>query len=209
MKIIAINGSPRKNFNTAKILESVCKGAKSAGAETEIINLYDLDKYTGCISCFGCKLGKNKGHCIIKDGLTETLEKIRTADCLILGTPNYFGEVSSGFRALYERLLFQYLTYQKENMSCNERKIPVLFIMTSNSPELDYSGLVKNYKNSLSTFIGPTKVFYVGDTKQVNDYSIYNWTMFDTKHKDKKHEKDFPKKLDEAYKLGIDLVNNK
>ena len=61
MKIIAINGSPRKNFNTAKIIASVCEGAKSKGAETEIINLYDLDKYTGCISCFGCKLGKIKG----------------------------------------------------------------------------------------------------------------------------------------------------
>ena len=80
--------------------------------------------------------------------------------------------------------------------------------MTSNGPELIYKGLVKNYKNSLSTFIGPTKVFYVGDTKQVKDYSIYNWTMFDTKHKDKKHEKDFPKKLEEAYKIGIDLVKN-
>ena len=67
MKIVAINGSPRKNFNTAKIIASVCEGAKSKGAGTEIINLYDLDKYTGCISCFGCKLGKNKGHCIRKD----------------------------------------------------------------------------------------------------------------------------------------------
>ena len=100
MKIIAINGSPRKNFNTAKIIASVCEGAKSKGAEIEIINLYEVDKYTGCISCFGCKLGKNKGYCIRKDGLTDTLEKIRNADGLILGTPNYFGEVRSGFRAL-------------------------------------------------------------------------------------------------------------
>ena len=55
MKIIAINGSPRKKFNTAQLIKSASDGAKKAGAVVEIINLYDLDKYTGCISCFGCK----------------------------------------------------------------------------------------------------------------------------------------------------------
>ena len=62
MKVIAINGSPRKNFNTAELIKSVGKGAANQGAEVETINLYDIDKYTGCISCFGCKLDNNKGH---------------------------------------------------------------------------------------------------------------------------------------------------
>ena len=53
MKAIAINGSPRKKWNTAILLENALKGAESEGAETEIINLYDLD-YKGCKSCFAC-----------------------------------------------------------------------------------------------------------------------------------------------------------
>ncbi|MCR5185831.1 MAG: flavodoxin family protein [Clostridia bacterium] len=206
MKIVAVNGSPRKNFNTAELVKAIADGARSQGAEVEVINLYDLDGFTGCISCFGCKLGANRGRCVRKDGLSETLEKIRNADGLVLGTPNYLGETSAGFRALYERLIFQYLTYQKEEMSCNDRKIPVIFVMTSNAPDFYYRGLVKNYKNSLSNFIGPTKTFVVGDTKQVKDYSIYNWTMFDTKGKDKKHEMEFPKELEKARKMGEEMV---
>jgi multimeric flavodoxin WrbA len=52
MKVIAINGSPRKNGNTAKMLKSGLEGARENGAETQIYNLYDL-KFTGCVSCLG------------------------------------------------------------------------------------------------------------------------------------------------------------
>lgn len=53
MKVIFINGSPRKGWNTHKLLESAMKGAADAGAETELIHLYDYE-YKGCISCFAC-----------------------------------------------------------------------------------------------------------------------------------------------------------
>lgn len=59
MKIMAINGSPRKNWNTAKILQSAMKGAEAAGAETELVNLYDLS-FCGCKSCFACKIKNSK-----------------------------------------------------------------------------------------------------------------------------------------------------
>ncbi len=51
MKVIALNGSPRKNFNTGTLLKKALEGAESEGADTELINLYDLD-YKGCNSCF-------------------------------------------------------------------------------------------------------------------------------------------------------------
>jgi multimeric flavodoxin WrbA len=54
MKAIFINGSPRKNKNTAQMLEAAMQGAQHAGAETELIQLYDLH-YQGCKSCFACK----------------------------------------------------------------------------------------------------------------------------------------------------------
>ena len=122
--------------------------------------------------------------------MSETPRPDETMIGLILGTPNYLGETSAAFRALYERLIFQYLTYKKEEKSYNDNSVPVLFIMTSNAPSFFYAGLVKNYKNTLSSFIGPTKTFIVGDTKQVKDYSIYNWTMFNTDGKDKRGGKD-------------------
>ena len=132
--IIAINASPRLGWNTATLVEEAARGAREQGAEVEVIDLYRLDKFTGCISCFACKLAPNEGKCVYKDALAPVLEKIRTADGLILGTPNYLGDATAGFRALYERLYFQHMTYNREQMFVTDEKIPVFFIMTSNAP---------------------------------------------------------------------------
>ena len=110
MKIIAINGSPRKKWNTATLLEKALEGAASLGAETEFVHLYDL-VFKGCTSCFSCKLkgGTSYGKCAMNDGLTPVLEKLATADAFILGSPVYFGTVTGEMRSFMERLLFQYL----------------------------------------------------------------------------------------------------
>ena len=73
MKIMAFNGSPRKkNWNTVTLLEHALQGAASVGAETELVQLYDLD-FSGCISCFSCKKRNRKadGVCAVQDDLTE------------------------------------------------------------------------------------------------------------------------------------------
>ena len=75
-KIIAVNAGPRKGWNTDTLIDEAIKGAESAGAEVQKFNLFHLEKYTGCISCFGCKKNKYKGNCIRKDGLTEVLDAI-------------------------------------------------------------------------------------------------------------------------------------
>ncbi len=66
MKVFAVNGSPRKNWNTAALLSKALEGAASLGAETELIHLYDLS-FKGCVSCFTCKLrgGKSYGKCVV------------------------------------------------------------------------------------------------------------------------------------------------
>jgi len=209
--IVAINASPRINWNTAKLVEAAAKGAEDSGATAEVIHLYKLEPFTGCISCFSCKLPKAFGKCAVKDGLTEVLEKIRKADALILGSPNYLGNMTAGFRALYERLVFQSLTYNKERPNCNEHMIPTLLITTSNCDEsrydeVGYTALLENYKQMLERYVGPTKIMIYGKTLQVDDYSKYNWTVFDPAEKKARHEKVFPQKLKEAYELGAGLI---
>ena len=141
-KIVAVNASPRKGWNTDTLVTEAAKGAEAAGAEIIKFDLYRLGKFTGCISCFGCKKEKFKGHCICRDGLTPVLDAIREADGLILGSPNYLSEMNATFRALYERLVFQNLTYNKENYCCNQNMIPVLLIMTNPAAErLQQTGL--------------------------------------------------------------------
>ena len=142
------------------------------------------------------------------------LEEIRQADGLIIGTPNYLGDVSAGVRALYERLIFQSLSYKQDPMCYNEHFIPVLFIMTSNAPEEfytpeGYGKVIENYKGALSTFVGPTEVMISGDTLQVDNYDKYNWTYFDPEAKKKRHETVFPEEKKKAFALGAEMVKGK
>ena len=206
-RIVAVNASPRTGWNTDTIVSEAARGAASAGAEVERFDLYRLEKYTGCISCFGCKKERFKGHCICRDGLTPVLDAIRESDGLIIGTPNYLGQPSASFRALYERLIFQYLTYNLETPCCNERPIPVLLIMTCNAPDTLYRKLIKDYKKTLDRFVGPCETMLVGNTLQIEDYGStdWEWTMFDPEAKRKRHETVFPKECAKAFKKGAKL----
>ena len=209
-KIIAINAGPRKGWNTDRLVQAAAEGAREAGAEVEFIDLYKLDKYTGCISCFGCKQPGTYGKCVCRDGLYGVLEKIRCADGLVIGSPNYLGNLSAGFRALYERLVFQSLTYNMETPCCNEHKIPVLLIMTSNCGEemydaVGYTPMLEGYKATLTNFVGPTQVLCCGNTLQVKDYSKLNWTMFDPAAKKAHHDETFGSYLEKATEMGSKL----
>ena len=79
MKIVAVNGGPRKNCNTAQLLDSFLNGVREAApdAEIEVIHLYDY-LYTGCKSCFACQLTVNREDlgCRVRDSITELLRDI-------------------------------------------------------------------------------------------------------------------------------------
>ena len=207
-KIVVVNAGPRKGWNTDLLLSEAAKGAESAGAETVRFDLFRLERYTGCISCFGCKREKNKGRCVWRDGLAPVLDAIREADGLIIGSPNYLSELTASFRALYERLIFQNLTYNVEAPCCNQNEIPVLLIMTSNAPDTMYRELVENYRQTLSRFVGSTQTLIAGDTLQLKDYSKtdWPWTMFDPESKQKRREEVFPQELRKAFEMGAAMV---
>jgi multimeric flavodoxin WrbA len=208
-KIVVVNAGPRKGWNTDTLLNEAARGAEAAGAEVVRFDLFRLERYTGCISCFGCKKERFKGHCICRDGLTPVLDAIREADGLIIGSPNYLSELTASFRALYERLIFQNLTYNRETPCCNDRFIPVLLIMTSNANDTAYLNLLNNYKTTLSRFVGPTEVFVSGNTLQLKDYSKtdWEWSLFDPESKQKRHETVFPEECRKAYALGEELAD--
>ncbi len=207
-KVVIINAGPRKNMNTDTLLQYAKEGVLESNNEVIYYDLYRLEKYTGCISCFSCKKEKLKGSCIVKDGLHQVLQDIKTADGLIIGTPNYFGDVTSAFRALYERLVFPYLTYNAAKPNCNDKRIKVLLLMTSNAQEGYYASLMENYQRVFERFIGDTKVYLCGNTKQVKDYSKldWEWTYFDIPEKERRHDEVFPKQCLEVKELGRTLL---
>ena len=209
--IIAVNASPRTGWNTAQLVGEAAKGAESAGCRVITVNLYHLDKFSGCVSCFGCKRGERQGVCVCRDGLTETLEAIRNADGLIVGSPIYFGNLTAGFRAFYERLLYQYVTYRPENPCINPRRIPVLLIADSGCPEAGYAAvgydkMLEDYRRSIDGILGPTQLLISSDTLQVPDYSKYHWTLFDPSAKQQRRNEVFPGDLKKAFSAGAALL---
>ena len=113
VKALFINGSPRKNFNTAQLLQKAMEGAREAGAEVEMVNLYDRNlNYKGCMSCFACKVkGGKKGVCSFPDDLKPIMERAMEADVLVCGSPVYCGYPTAGLRAFMERLIFPAVNY--------------------------------------------------------------------------------------------------
>lgn len=102
MKVIAFNGSARKDGNTAILLNYVLDELQKDGIKTEVVNLAGK-KIRGCIACFKCFENKDQ-RCSIKDDfINECIEKMLSADGIILGSPTYFCDVSTEIKALIDR----------------------------------------------------------------------------------------------------------
>jgi multimeric flavodoxin WrbA len=212
MKVIAVNGSPRKTWNTATLLNEALKGAASKGAETQIVHLYDLN-FKGCISCFSCKLKNSKayGHCAVKDDLTPILNQIPDVDALILGSPIYNGMMTGEMKSFLERLIFPYVAYDKTCSSQFPKKLPTALIFTTGSPEeyLKVSGIeqhINQTQNALKRIFGSAELLIATDTYQFDDYSKYVQS-FDVKAKAHRREKVFPLDCKKAFELGAQFVS--
>ena len=102
MKVIAFNGSSRKEGNTATLLNLVLDELKAEGIETELYSLAGKP-VQGCIGCFKCFEKKNKRCNVDKDIINECIQKMVEADGILLGSPTYFADVSASMKALIER----------------------------------------------------------------------------------------------------------
>ncbi|MCE5201255.1 MAG: flavodoxin family protein [Synergistaceae bacterium] len=215
MKVIAVNGSPRKNGNTAILLKKALEGAESKGAETRLVHLYDLN-FKGCISCFACKVKNSScgGLCAIRDDLTSVLKDILECDSLLLGSPIYLSNVTGEMRSFIERLIFPNLSYNKGKLSILQRKIASCFIYTMNiteemAKEWGYEPLFEQNKSILERILNGSSDFLLSfDTYQFDDYSKYDASNFDEAHKAKVREDQFPVDCSKAFEIGADLAKN-
>ena len=212
MKTIVLNGSPRKNWNTALMLQEARRGAESAGAETEYVDLFDLS-YTGCRSCMACKRkGGARCKCFWKDDLSPLLDRIFAADALILGSPIYLGDVTSQVHGLMERLRFCALSYDDYSNYFTGR-VNVGLILTMNASKayyrLAYRKKAEELAGSFRALNGSVEILPCCDTLQVADYSRYDMASFSEAHKRASREKQFPRDLAEAFRMGARLSGGK
>jgi multimeric flavodoxin WrbA len=102
MKVVAINGSPRKGGNTEYLLMKALEPISAAGIETELLQIGGK-QIRGCTACYKCFENKDSKCSITKDVLNEYLGKMIEADAMILGSPSYFADMTSELKALIDR----------------------------------------------------------------------------------------------------------
>jgi len=213
-KLFAINGSPRRNGNTAQLLQAAMRGAEAAGAETELINLYPLH-FKGCISCFACKLrNREHGICAIKDELSPILTQLKEADSIIFGSPIYFMNLSACMVAFLERFLFSNYLYTVENSSVFPKTMPSAFFYTMNATEEQARQF--HLEDKLAMYdMGSENILKVKpcrlmayNTVQFKDYSKYEASMFSEADKKAYREANWPQLCETAHAIGKSLIES-
>lgn len=215
MNVLGFNGSPRRNWNTAALLEKALEGAASRGASTRMVHLYDL-RFVGCKSCFACKTkgGPSHGRCALKDDLAPVLEEVAKADAIVLGSPVYFWSVTGEMKAFLERLMFPYYRYAGDDdpvKTLFPRRIPVGFIYTLGATEermrqTGFHHAIANNEMFLERTLGPVESMACFDTLQVEDYARLDHSRFDPGAKRTRRERQFPLDGQRAFELGRRLV---
>jgi len=212
MRALAINGSPRKKWNTATLLESALEGCQAGGAKTEMVHLYSYT-YRGCTSCFACKKigGKSYGRCAMRDKLSPILDRAVRADVLLLGSPLYFHTETGEMRSFMERLLFPNLAYTPDRASLFPGKIPTALVYTMNAteeqmPTYHQDASVAASQGSMARVFGSCEVLLSTDTYQFKDYSKYVSTAWDPEAKARRRKDVFPQDCERAYELGARLA---
>lgn len=207
MKVLAVNGSPRKNGNVMKLLSAAMDGAREAGAEVELVNLYDLT-YKGCVSCFACKrLPAPASCCAQRDELTPVLWKAYRADVLLIGSPVYFAGLSASLRGFLERLLYK---YPHEKGASTYKPTGIFYSMNATAEQaerLNYRTIFWSIEDFLTRNFQKVERVIAYDTYQFQDYSMYNMPV-DLERKTNQKELQFPQDLAGAKALGRQLTES-
>lgn len=209
-KIIIIDGGPRAAFNTAAMLKQVALGAGAVSDEIEVktVRLYRLD-YKGCMSCLACKIkGKASNVCKFKDALTPVLQDIADADGLVLGSPNYFGEITAQMRAFLERLAFAWLSYNDYSITAPKR-MPVLLVQTMNgTPERNNDHGYGSMEYCIEQALGTPEKLIAYNTYQVKNYANYELAGFSEEAKRSYRDAHWEDDLQKAYQAGMRIAQS-
>jgi multimeric flavodoxin WrbA len=149
MKILGIEGGPRKDGNTEKLVKQVLAGAQEAGCQTEFLKLAELTiNY-----CRGCSSCRATGQCVIEDDMDRVVEAIQQSDVVVLGSPVFMWQVSGTTKVFMDRLC-RLLTPTYESRLNGPKKIA--FAYTQGNPDLNLFKPYFDYQEKVYAFLGFT-----------------------------------------------------
>lgn len=147
-------------------------------------------------------------HCYWKDDISPVIDKVFSADTLVIGTPIFLGRPTSHYFAFLERLHFCALSYD-DYSNYFKGKVNVGLFLTMNATKEFYEKLYKKqfeaYANELKALNGEVILYPAYNTLQVKDYSKFDMSSFNKEEKKLVHDMLFPEELKGAYKLGARL----
>jgi multimeric flavodoxin WrbA len=146
MRIIGIEGSPRKNGNTEKLVRSILQGAMDDGHEGRLFKLADM-RISPCLGCIGCR---ETGDCVIKDDMLRIYEGIQAADAIVIGSPVYMWQVSAQTKMFIDRLV----PFIKPDFSTRlDREKRLLLAFTQGNPDSQAFQPYFDYLEKLFSFL--------------------------------------------------------
>lgn len=209
-KVLAVNSDPRKHSETAQLLEASLEGAREAGAQTRMIQLYDLS-FSGCIGCASCKrLGHpSYNKCILKDDLTPILQELRETDVVILGTPLMFAKINGDMQNFLERWFQPENTNEPYNASMWPRVTRTALYLTTyqSQAEMLQMGYQFPATGLMKRFVGDLHVKLITDTMQFpEDSNNYYAFQYDAAQRKELYHTRFQEQLQEARQLAKQLT---
>ncbi|MDR2870665.1 MAG: flavodoxin family protein, partial [Deferribacteraceae bacterium] len=148
MKVIAINGSPKKNGNTMAALGKMCEVLEKSGIETEIITVGNLALH-GCIACGHCG-SSEQNRCVFKDDIVnEVAQKMRDADGFILGSPTYYAAIGGTMKCFLDRVFYSSSSYFRH-------KVAAVAAITRRAGAVAVYNQLMNYLALADVVVAPT-----------------------------------------------------
>lgn len=145
MKILVLNGSPRKKGNTAQMITAFSEGAKSVGHIVDVVDVC-YKNIAGCLACEHCHTDGN-GTCIRKDDMEEIYTLLKEAEMLILASPIYYHGISGQLKCCIDRLYS--IAYPKKPRQLKK----VAMFLSSGDPAM-YDGALFSYKGDFLNYLG-------------------------------------------------------
>ena len=146
MKILGLDGSPRKNGNTEKLVKAILDGATEKGADTKFYKLTKMN-ISLCLGCFNCR---ETGTCVTEDDMQLLHEEIQASDAIILGSPVYMWQVSGQTKLFMDRLV----PFIKPDFTTRLKgKKSVFMVFTQGNPDEKLFKPYFEYLESLFSFL--------------------------------------------------------
>ena len=164
MKVVAINGSARKDGNTAIMIKHVFKELEKEGIKTELVQLAG-EKIQGCIACYKCFSAKNKRCAVTGDIVNECIEKMEQAEGIILGSPTYFADCTAQIKALIDRAGF----VSKANGEMFKRKIGAAVVAVRRSGAIHAFDSLNHFFTIGQMIIVGSSYWNIGIGREIGD----------------------------------------